>query len=159
MPLHLMPGEAVVWSTTVGRNSQSWVDDDNTYLTVTTHRLHRTFSQRLGGRSLVQYLPLDKIDSVTQSSTRKQFTRNWLIALVLGLIACVIPGLIVLLLWFFMRDNTLVFTAGGGEMRLETERIGSDNSQIELIDAVEEARQAFLRQPPPSAPFRVTLAP
>ena len=159
MPLHLMPGEAVVWSTTVGRNSQSWVDDDNTYLTVNTHRIHRTSSTTLGGRSLVQYLPLDKIDSVTQSSSRKQFTKNWLVALVLGLIACVIPGLIVLLIWFLSRDDALVFTAGGGEMRLDTDRIGGDNFQIELIDVVEEARQAFLRQPPPSAPVRVTLAP
>lgn len=159
MSLHLMPGEAVVWSTTLRRNTGAWVDDDSTYLTVTTHRVYKTFSLTLGGRSMNEYLPLEKIDSVTQSSTRKQFTKGWIIALVLGLIACVVPGLIVLLIWFLSRDDTLVFTAGGGEMRLDTSRIGGDTYQLELIDVVEESRQALLRQPPPSAPVRVTLNP
>ncbi len=157
MPLHLMPGETVAWTSTVGRNVAGWRDDDDAYVTVTSHRLALTYSG--GGYSGSEYLPLDKIDSVTQSSTRKDFSRGWAIALVLGLIACVIPGLIVLLVWFLSRDNTLVFTAGGGRMVMYSDRLGGASGQLELIDVVEGARQALLRQPPPSGPVRVTLNP
>ena len=159
MPLHLMPGESVIWTSTVGRNVAGWRDDDDAYITVTSQRLALTYSDTMGGQSGAQYLPLERIDSVTQSSSRKDFTKGWVIALILGLVACVVPGLIVLLVWFLSRNSTLTFTAGGGRMQLYTDRLGGAGMQLELIDIVEGARQALLRQPPPSAPVRVTLTP
>ena len=147
MPLHLMPGESVLWTSTTGRNVGAWRDDDDAYVTVTSHRLAMTYASGMAGQSGAQYLPLEKIDSVTQSSTRKDFTTGWVIAFILGLVACVVPGLIVLLIWFLSRNNALVFTAGGGRLVMFSDRMGGAGMQLELIDIVEGAGQAL---PPPT---------
>ena len=159
MALHLMPGEAVLWSTVIRQDIRGWRDDEDAYITLTTRRLAKTYSGWAGGQSGALYLPLEKIDSVDQTSRRKDFTKGWVLALILGLLFCVLPGLVVLVIWFLSRDDSLVVTAGGGEMIIETGRLGGGDYQLELIDMLEGARQAVLRQPPPSAPARVTLTP
>lgn len=159
MPLNLMPGESPLWASNVGRSVGGWTRVEDAYAVVTTYRLVLTYSD--GADRGTRYLPLEKIDSVNQTSTRKDFTKGWLIAIIIGLLACVIPGIIIFLLWFFSRENSLVFTAGGGRLVMYNELLGRGGGarQEDLIDMVESARQNLVHQPPPSAPVRVTLNP
>ena len=141
-----------MWASTAGRNVGGWRRVEDAYAVVTTHRLILTYSD--GADRGTRYLPLEKIDSVNQSSTRKDFTKGWLIAIIIGMLACVIPGILIFIWWFFSRENSLEFTAGGGHLVMYNEQLGRGGGarQEDLIDAVEEARQAFLRQPPAFGP-------
>ena len=97
MPLHLMPGEAVLWTSVTGRNVSGWRDDDDAYVTLTSHRLALTYSESWGGQSGAQYLPLERIDSVTHrlvgwrqeagryQRVRDQNSAGWYRSEVLGL--------------------------------------------------------------------------
>ena len=144
MPFNLTTGETALLDLEIRRGR----------ISVTTHRLVLTYSE--SGSSGVKYLPLEKIDSMEETKTRKPFTRSWLIAIIIGLICLVIPGIVLFIIWYFGREDGIVF-------RTPTDRIVLGTGLLRggipegLMDAVETARKACIREVRSPNPVRVAL--
>ena len=160
MPFDLGPEETLLYK------------DGRGTINVTSHRV--VMSTGVLGSSVMEYVPLEKIDFVQQANTSKP---RWLIiAAILGVLGLIIgfasvtnfsydnplgimaipvaliPGAIFLGIWFLTRKQTITIASSGGAIRVSSVLLGGDISSI--IDAVESARQSAIGEtrPPTVAP-------
>ena len=149
MRVNLAPGETTVWETVLDRGLGS----REISMAVTNHRFIWAEGES-GGESVV-YLPLEKIDALGHSRERPGFPIIWFL---IGLVLCVIPGIIVFLLWLTKRELSFVIGTPSGKMQLN---VGSRRgfSFDNLVYEIETARQAYIRglrlPPPPQARVRL----
>ena len=113
----------------------------------------------------LSYLPLDKIDHVYVGRSRSRFK---FAGFLLWSLLFLVPGVLYVLYWLFFPNHTIRFNAGDGEISLEFPARKQSPMTMELLTAVEAARQALvsvnpqtgtLQEAPPPEPIQVALNP
>ena len=152
MAFVLFPGETVIWE--LAMTGQAMTGQQDVNLTVTTRRV---IVERSGlGESSNRWIAVDKIDTAGYGRFRNPFPWKWFL---IGLLLLIVPGLIVLLVWLFGRNDELVLTAGGSEcLRLRT-GVLQGGLPTDFLDAVASARHSLNTGTSSGAPMRVTLNP
>ena len=176
--MDLMPGEFIQWQGVTELYDPQGVVHwrASTAITVTNQRLAK--EDVWYGALRLQYLPLERIDHVDVGRYRRPIgLKALLLCLLLGIVGSGVlaawigeffafflffplPVLLYLLFWFFTSHvYASRFRAGGQEIRLMWLGRKQDPVAMELLAAVEAARQSAVSLNPPSEPLKVEPPP